>query len=151
MIDSQVRVGTDLHAALILKMHNALDGTYLLSNSGTTRTVYLIDGIVYKVGYSWDNRAEFDNISRKGHLLPEGVYFPLTSLYEFGDRTVIAMEYIEGQAVGECYCDEYNEPHTDICIPKDVLNLVSGIIDDTGGLNVIIKDNGDIYIIDAAA
>lgn len=125
----------------------------MYSRLGSTRYVYLIDNVIYKVDISdselSDNFAEYDNISKYKDDLPEGIYFPETELYEFGRQCVIAMEFIEGTILSECTCAGIEEC-TDNCMPQDIYNKVSGIIGDTGGDNVIVKDNGDVYIIDVA-
>jgi|SRR5690606_1543326 len=143
-------IGTYADAALALSMHLDNDSSMLLSADGTTRMVYLIGGVVYKVGSDFDNRNEFENITANADNLPEGVCFPKVDLFEVAGNDIIAMEYIEGQAMSECFCEYYKEPHTNTCMPPWILDLVSNIIDDTGGDNVILTDNGDIYIIDAA-
>lgn len=131
----------------------ALDGdARVYSRMGSTRIVYLIYGVIYKIdngdlGFS-DNLAEYENILAYKDNLPEGVYFPDTALYEFGSERVIAMEYIQGQIMADCNCLAGIEECTDSCMPHSIKAKVKGIIDDTGGENVIVKDNGDIYIID---
>lgn len=142
-------IGTYADAALALGMYLDYDHSMLLSADGTTRMVYLIDGIVYKVGSDSDNRWEFENITANADNLPEGVFFPKVALFEVAGSKVIAMEYIRGQVMAECFC-HVGEQHGSTCMPADIFAKVRDVIDDTGGENVIVTDNGDIYIIDAA-
>lgn len=147
-------IGNIEDAAEALRDYNNNAYENVFSANGTTRMVYLINDVIYKVdcgtGYFSDNRAEYDNIMANSNNLPEGVYFPDTALFEIDGKNIIAMEYIEGEPMSECYCDEFEEEHTSSCLPDDIRDLVSPIIDDTGGENVILTDDGRIYIIDAA-
>lgn len=122
----------------------------VLSFDGSTRVVYLIDGIVYKIEieeFDSPNETEIKNIRET--VLPDGVFYPSTDIYYFGNTSVIAMDYIEGTAVAECFCVE-PEVCDDSCMPNDVWEKVNGILGDTGGFNVILNNEG-IWIIDAAA
>jgi len=142
-------IGNETDAAYALNMFDAGDDSELLSMDGSTRTVYLIGGIVYKVE-SGDlinaNRFEFENML--SIPLPVGVYFPDVSLYTINGRDVIAMEYISGQRVAECYCTDMEECESD-CAPRDIVALMEDMNLDPCGYNVIINGNG-AYIIDAA-
>lgn len=125
----------------------------ILSMDGSTRIVYRIDEVVYKVNNGmWDedaNLTEYETIRDMG-TLPDGVYIPETSIYSVDGQNVIAMQFIEGTAVAECYCIAGLEECTDMCMSNDVWETVSGYLDDTAGLNTIITENGDIYLIDLA-
>lgn len=121
----------------------------VLSYQGSTRIVYLCDNVVYKVETNLEddgiNAYEYDRMTT---IVPnEGVFFPDVSLYTFDGTDVIAMEYIEGQAMAECYCIEGVEECTETCMPDYVWQLVNGTLDDTGGYNTIVNERG-IYIID---
>jgi hypothetical protein len=73
------------------------------------------------------------------------------ALYEVGTDPIIAMEYICGQPMSECYCDKYGDEHTPECAPAWIVELALQVIDDTGGLNIIQEyGSGLVYIIDAA-
>lgn len=139
------------HAAL------ALAGDLpILSDMGSTRMVYLYDNVVYKVNtgvWNYDANLEEFNIAQEisnVRTLPEGVYIPAVTLYSIEGHNVLAMEYIEGTAVAECYCAMANDVCTDTCMSDDVWQKVNGYLDDTSGFNTIITATGDIYIIDLA-
>lgn len=144
-------VGTFEDASLALTESRAREHAHLLSMDGSTRTVYLINGVVYKVehyGVVRENRNEFETITRERDNLPEGVFYPEVSLFAVGNTEIIAMSYIQGQAVAECYCTP-DEECDDSCMPAHVWEQVNGVLDDTGGFNVILNTEG-IWIIDAA-
>jgi len=139
-------------AILAVKADRTRDREFLLTDCGSSRTVYLINGVVYKVDQSvpcWYNTQEFENINTMRDSLPEGIYFPNVELFEVFNQIVIAMDYIEGQAMAECHCLEFEECDP-MCMSDDILKRVKPYCDDTGGLNVIETSNGDLYIIDAA-
>ena len=125
----------------------------ILSMNGSTRFVYRIDEVVYKVNNGmWDedtNLTEYETIRDMG-TLPDGVYIPETSIYSVDGQNVVAMQFIEGTAVAECYCYELGDICDNTCMPAHVWEKVNGYLDDTAGLNTIITDNGDIYLIDLA-
>lgn len=141
-------IGNETDAAYALNMFDAGDDSELLSMDGSTRVTYLIGGIVYKVEIDTDynNAMEFENMT--SIALPMGVYFPDVSLYTINGRDVIAMEYISGQRVAECYCTDMEECESD-CAPRDIVALMEDMNLDPCGYNVIINGNG-AYIIDAA-
>lgn len=129
----------------------------ILSTNGSTRTVYRIGNVVYKVNQYFEanydaNVEEYRNIAaiNANGNLPDGVYVPNVSLYVVGMHNIIAMDYVEGTAVAECYCEMSNDTHTNTCMTNDVWEKVNGFLDDLSGLNTIVKDNGDIYLIDLA-
>lgn len=123
----------------------------LYSNLGSTRLVYRVGNVVYKVNsgdWGYDcNLAEWEAIDDIAGL-PNGVYIPDTALYNVNGKNVIAMEFIEGTAVAECYCADFGDECDDTCMPAHVWEKINGYLDDTSGFNTIIKANGDIYLID---
>ncbi len=144
-------IGNLSDAARILFDKEFGNDTYLLTCEGTTRMVYLMDNVIYKVQYdsrSGDNRLEYDNVIANRDNLPTGVFYPEVSLYTIDGVDIIAMSYIEGDAVGYCYCEQFNEPHTNLCMPKEVYDIVNNFLVDVSGANVIVNNNG-IFIIDA--
>lgn len=121
----------------------------VLSYAGSSRTVYLMDNVVYKVENNLEDKGtnayEFERMTT---IKPStGVFFPAVSLYTIDGTDVIAMEYINGQSVSECYCIEGIEVCEADCMPDSVWQLVNGTLDDLGGFNTIVNDSG-IYIID---
>lgn len=131
----------------------ALDGYLrLLSAHGSTRIVYIADDVVYKIeayGEIGTNLAEYDNASRLNAILPEGYFVPEVALYDFTDGNVLAMDYITGQEMGECYCLD-NEPHTDTCMPFEACRVIAQYITDNSGMNVILTPSGEYALIDVA-
>lgn len=80
---------------------STLPEEFLLSDDGTSRLVYLINDVVYKVNRHSinDNLNEYNNgeILRKA-IKSMGIVVPEMSLY----GEVLAMEYINGIPTGEC-------------------------------------------------
>lgn len=127
------------------------DGSHLLSSDGTTRLVYLMNNVVYKVMIDRIedyNMLEYHKMNNTA--LPEGLFYPECSMYSVDGHNVIAAQYIEGMTVAQCFCIA-NEECEPSCMSEEVLDKVRDHLGDTGGMNVIIRDNGDIYIIDAAS
>lgn len=121
------------------------------SRDGTTRNVYLINGVVYKIehfGMEGINAVEHDTMLNMRNSLPDNVSYPLTTLYSFNGIEVLAMEYIKGQAIYQCVDDFTGEPCDDCCMTADEINLLIDILDDPSGFNTIRTNNG-YYIIDA--
>ena len=122
--------------------------TFRFSDEGSSREVYLINGVIYKINRNFymDNQSEFLRASTVFNNLPEGYAIPEVALY--GD--VLAMEYIEGTLMGDCIdtvlgmeCSTPNE-----CIDandSEILNLMGW--DDQSYGNAIRRD-GIIYLID---
>lgn len=138
-------IGTIEDAKRALSLPGRMSEYYL--DAGSSRMAYLINGIVYKTEYyHGENRMEHYNLSRNIDL-PEGVHYPKCSLFTIDDNEVIAMEYIEGQAIASCYCTD--EPHTDYCMTAEEYAILSRLFSDTSGLNVIRRD-GQYWIIDLA-
>lgn len=129
----------------------ALDANMpILSRNGSTRNVYIEDGIVYKVNNGWENEdynvIELENIEAIP-FLPEGVFIPGVSLYTFDSDTVLAMEYVEGIAIAQCHDYMTNEECREDCMTDAEADLISQFIDDTSGYNVIRNSTG-LHIID---
>lgn len=120
---------------------------------GCSRDAFLIRGVVYKIENGSDdsedaNSHEWENYKRIRSLeLPHNAAVPPTELYHVDGIPVIAMEYINGKSVGECYCIP-GDDHS-ACISQDIideLSKVTGITDFCYG-NLILRD-GTLYIVD---
>ena len=142
-------IGTREDAALALsdfRMHRTGN---VLSFYGSNRAVYLINGIVYKInnGEVDDdvNAIEYRNVN--SIELDKGYKFPETSLYTVNGESVIAMEYIDGTAVAECYCTA-DEECDEQCAPDDIVSYFESLGLECGGYNAIINDEAT-WIIDA--
>lgn len=124
---------------------------FLLSDDGTSREVYLINGVVYKVnrGAFLDNEDEFHNINAMREVFAaNNAFLPCVAM--FGD--VLAMEHIEGELTGECFAGDAGLPCDcpTMCLPAPVVaNLVSFGWRDPAYGNAIYCD-GALYIIDLA-
>ena len=143
--------GTAENAAAALDMLRNNVDDFILSDGGSTRITYLIDGVVYKVQWAdadIDNLTEFDKINRMREHLPEGIFYPEVSLFNVNDIPVIAMDFIEGALKAECFCMK-DERCTDWCMDNDMLVKLQPWLTDTSGLNVIVNAIG-MFIIDAA-
>lgn len=147
-------IGNQNDARLALHAAEVGDYTYLLSNEGTTRYAFLINGVVYKVEYSGDywsaNRSEYNNAARLRTTLPEGFSVPEVEMY--GD--VLAMEYVEGRPTGECIAAYVGEPCDcdsecmDPLVLDDLANL--GWMDPAWGNAIVEWETGLTYLIDVA-
>lgn len=128
-------------------MHN------IFSRDGSTRDVFLINGVLYKVenGGEYDvNAAEFEYILNMRDNLPEGVHFPETSLFRVLGEDVIATEIVTGQLKYHCFDRENDlDECDDFCLSDREIELLTGIVQDIHGFNVIVNDAG-YWIIDAA-
>lgn len=126
----------------------ALEGALDYLDQGTSRNVFISDGVVYKVNNTSDdfddNEYEWRNYSRLvGVEVDERIGIPRCSIFNVNGKNVIAMEYIEGQAMSECWCGMHDEAHTTTCLPPSILHIVKQYIGDTGGANVIF--DGKLY------
>lgn len=115
-------------------------------DAGTTRQVYLIDGVIYKVEsvmFSDDqgaNQREFDRYLTLRDMLPEGFRIPEMTLYSNG---VLACEFIEGAPTGECFDEWAGMPCecNGLCISIDTLKPIRDLgMHDLGYGNVIAND-----------
>lgn len=130
----------------------AVMGRLPLIGSGYYRNVYLSGDYVYKVTDNMEdgdiNLDELETIkSIDQSTLPDNIRIPACRLFSFNGKTVMAMEYIKGEAMAECYCAP-SEPHLSSCLPGNVYEAIlkTGLYDLSLG-NVIRKDNV-YYIVD---
>ena len=132
----------------------ALSGDVPVWNSdGTTRYVYLINDVIYKVAeWERDNISEYERylwLSKTNtHPL---IAFPNTGLFDVDGTPVIAMERIYGTLTGECYCAVTDEEHDETCMSVEMCNAFDLITNDNSGLNIILTDKGIYYLIDMAS
>ena len=143
-------IGNQTDADLAATSYFVNDFTYLLSDEGGSRMVYLINGVVYKVEmyHDGDNTREYENAIRLQSIIEPPFLIPDVSLFSHEDMTVIAMEYIEGFAKSRCYCFG-EEECTAFCLPSEVADMASKFINDVSGNNVIETDDA-YYLIDLA-
>lgn len=144
--------GNATDAARALMFHECRSWAHAFSRDGSTRTVFLINGVIYKVedyGFQGINAIEYDNMRNMSSVLPAGVFFPAASLFTIGDVDVIAMEYIRGQAIYQCACDFSGDKCDPCCMTDEERDILVPIMDDPSGFNAIRTDTG-VYIIDVA-
>jgi len=122
---------------------------FLLSSHGSTRDVFLINDVVYKVERQsdWVNATEYEVMTTK--RLPVGVFYPEVSLYDIDGTEVIAMDYIEGTFIYECFCSLSDDTCDSMCMTEHEREFLIPLLDDPSGLNVVRNEHG-YYIIDAA-
>jgi hypothetical protein len=128
---------------------SALMGFGEFIGSGCDRRAYLINNVVYKVQQRnrfRANEVEFENF--RDHEETDRIKFPANHLYYIDGNAVMAMEYIDGTCVGECYCIEDLEACNETCLDELEVNdlLELGMTDICYG-NVIRKDSF-LYIVD---
>ena len=115
--------------------------------AGMSRNVYVYDNVVYKVGCSNTNIMEHDNLNHFRDIADD-VVIPYSTLYRVGSSLVLAMPYISGQLLCECYCcvscTDNNTGH----LTAEQNDIIMQYIYDTGGDNVVLTDTGDLVIID---
>lgn len=138
---------------------NAIDAALALtkvapvfSYDGSTRIVYLINDVIYKVECNKElpwNANEYDYMLNMRTALPAGVFFPEVSMFTIDGVDVIAMEYIKGQPIRQCYCIDVGDDCDEFCWTGDEVYLLSECVSDPSGMNVIRTSRG-YYIIDAA-
>lgn len=140
-------IGTPEDAAL------AYEGPYnlLLSTMGSTRAVYLINNVVYKIEYEGEyyNQFEYDKANTMRETLEVmGIRVPKVELYA---NNVLAMEYIPGKATGECVgsyatgecdCAEYE------CFPEIIESMLHSIGFYDTAYDNYKWHNGELWIID---
>lgn len=127
--------------------------TNLYSDYGSARQVFLINGIIYKIEKECGaNAAEWDRYNRIDPAsLPAHIRIPEMSRYIVGDEIVIAAEFIDGEAVGECFCEFIDAA---VCTCEDVISdrlsedikYHCDIVDLSVGN--IIASHGAYYVID---
>lgn len=137
-------IGTQENAALALDFEAPL-----LSSEGTTRMVFLIDGVVYKVardGYEYCNEAEYRNFLNRERFELAGFRIPETHLFDNG---VIAMEYIPGMPTGECFdVGSGCECGPLLCMADDETGLLRDLNFFDIAYGNIMEYEGDLYLID---
>lgn len=146
-------VGNADDAAMAAEHYSIGDDTYLLSDMGTTRKVYLINDVVYKVVSTYyvfrdnENQWEYDNRDKFSSV--PGVVVPKMTLH--GD--VLAMEYIDGDPAGQCNgqwiggtCDCEG---TETDMPIGMLETLSDLGWDFTMGNAVVRD-GVFHLVDLA-
>lgn len=142
-------IGNLTHAALALDSYRASDYTYLLSDDGTDRVVYLIDNVVYKVDTTGEG-VNLSEIERMASItLPDYVYFPTAALWTVDGEHILAMEYVPGIHVAACLCIEDEEIHDSSCMDARLKDILMALEIDIWGMNVIFNHSG-YWIVDAA-
>src|SRR6478752_102212 len=107
----------------------AVSGNAEWLGAGAYRGAFLINGVVYKVCLENDvpgtqaNLDEWEFYPIACDIVPEGCAVPETMLYAVGPCPVIAMAYVEGTPMGECYCTP-DEPHSN-CLPLHIETALS--------------------------
>lgn len=131
----------------------AISGEAMFLAEGSARAVYVLNNVVYKIETeSGCNDFEYDNLVRLGSVtLPDGIALPAWNVFTVDGIKIIAMEYIDGTPVGECYCDwagtECNCP-TDSKAPLGILTACRNLgIEDLAVGNLIYRD-GVYYLVD---
>lgn len=155
-------VGNSTDALTALTAYNECDDSNLLSDVGTTRMVYLINDVVYKVDRvlsNSENAWEYEHASKIRGNLPTGVRIPEMELYTFYDDSagtidfVLACEFVTGFPTGECLdqiligCEHlFCRP----CLPFDRLDELRyyGWTDHSWGNAMWSK--GILYLVDVA-
>lgn len=120
---------------------------------GTARRVYLINGVIYKVDDECGaNNAEMTNYLRirDTAFIPSYIAIPEITEYEVNDEIVLAMEYVDGEFIGECFSEftggicDCGTPH----LSPEVSETIRALdITDLHDGNVIVSD-GIYHIID---
>lgn len=146
-------IGNSDDARQALVDYRGRDNTRVLSRNGSTRVVYLINGVVYKVdkGDNESNEAEYSTINLCVSDLPEGMYFPDVSLFRILGEDVIAMEYVPGIPFALCNCAMMNDTCTTMCPANDAERALLEALPigyDSNGLNFIRTARG-VCMIDA--
>lgn len=141
-------IGNETDAALALTHPD----TFLYSDEGSSRIVYLINGVIYKVdrNHYRDNAYEFDMYQKMTGNLPTGVFLPEMSLYRINGQDVIAAEFIDGIPTGDCIDTLLGLPCTceGMCISPAIIDSIPMWNDATYG-NAMWYD-GALYLIDVA-
>lgn len=146
---------TDARAALDAFRNNTREN--LFSRDGSTRMVFLINGVIYKVNLFQDHieNANFDEFVAAKMLvrnLPDNVRIPEMELFDINGNTVLAMEFVTGNATGECSDRFFSTGCEDdgLCMPDRLIANLNklGWNDSTWG-NAILSD-GIYFLIDVA-
>ena len=117
-------------------------------DSGSSRRVYLIDGVVYKVERYGDysNRNEVACAPKMAELVENSLFpfrVPEVTAWNVDDRNmVVAMEFIDGEPMRPWGAT----------FPRDAMQwLADNLGYDCGGLNVVETSDGWWYLIDLDA
>lgn len=125
-----------------------------LIGEGNFRRVYRDGPTVYKIEYEegidfCSNQSEVDNLDRlRAIRLPRGVALPDAYLYVSEGIPIVSMAYIDGEAMGECFCLP-GEAHLG-CLPPGMERDLHALGIDLAYGNVILS-GGRYYIVDADA
>lgn len=102
----------------------ALNGQLEFIGEGSTRDVYLSNGIVYKVGCEDEqtNVSEYRNAEWLRPRVSSPFVVPPVYLHRNG---VLAMPYINGILSGECSSNLFDLPCEDLgeCMPEDIRDI----------------------------
>lgn len=143
---------TDATAALTAATRGTLENVF--SMDGSSRAVFLINGVIYKVNRDTEdfNTEEFLMGNMLRPLLPENVAIPQMSLFDINGETVLAMEFIDGILTGECSDRFFSTGCEDdgLCMSDRLIANLNkiGWTDSTWG-NAILS-NGTYFLIDVA-
>lgn len=151
-------IGNENDAALALSEYGNTvfgDSEFLFSTDGSSRIVYLINGVIYKVNIdNYDaNREEYEKAAIMRDRLPANVRIPELTLYRINGQSVLAAEKVTGISSGECWDNFLGMECT--CLPGECLDPI--LIEELNALgwddpcygNAII-DNGIVYLVDVA-
>ena len=134
----------------------ALAGEMPLFREGSSRDVYEVNGWVFKVDHVNDiaNAYELANLIAFNDVeFPDYIRIPDHKAFRFGNDLVIAMEFVEGRQLFECFDAILGLPcECDMAhvVPAHVADFFHSIgITDIGAGNVIVQD-GIYTLIDAA-
>lgn len=143
-------IGNTDDATRALLDYRDYNNRFLLSNEGSTRMVYLINGVVYKIESYEDgvNLSEFETVNSVE--LQEGFAFPETALYSVLGENIIAMEYVEGMPLARCYCADTGDVCAADCLDTETADYLDSLGLDSSGFNTIVADQ-TYYIIDAGS
>jgi len=129
----------------------ALAGSLEFLGEGCTRRVYIDDAhtVVYKVEHFDQEVAHTSNYDEvetaaRATVLPDNVRIPAMTLYPNG---VLAMEYIDGNPLGECFCTADEECYDD-CLSSDMVDKLSKVSPDCISWGNVILREGIYYLVD---
>jgi hypothetical protein len=123
---------------------------------GNFRVVMRQGPTVYKVEYDegidlCSNQTEVDNLDRlRAISMHPRIKLPDAYLYVTEGVPVVAMEYIDGTLMGDCFCLPREGHDPDACLPDDIVKYLVSLGIDTSYGNVI-KSGKDYYLIDLDA
>jgi hypothetical protein len=130
---------------------------HLFSSDGSSRYVFLIDGIIYKVnvsnGYIWDaNKDEYNNAQTLAGILPANVRIPEMSLYTVDGYSVLAAELITGTITGECSAEWTGLGCEDggVCLSDNLISELRDLGWDDSCWGNAIRSGNIIYLVDVA-